>query len=287
MRLGSMSPAVAAYQAEKVCALWTAGKNQVELNMAHKDGHSERKLFTTTPLGDANHITCIFQAHTGFRRPMLEVCQGKIWQDGACLWCTWIFEPSFDATAVEVDNSVVVLAEFHRVQADTLAPGFRRLMGNKTALQQDNPDLKLGKNRDRLMAQVLSHAVEHMQCHPSEMHMKTGIGYMFFRAQSAQCESVLSKRAYVKRVLQNAEVWLINTYASVQSNIPAGLRTAEAVALVRDLTSKFAKCDRHRSTPHSTVHGKVGKAARPRMRAQRSDKGTSGKRKYTRRGTLP
>ena len=44
---------------------------------------------------------------------------------------------------------------------------------------------------------------------------------------------------------------------------------------------------RHRSTPHSTVHGKVGKVARPRMRAQGSDKGTSGKRNYTRRSTLP
>ena len=79
----------------------------------------------------------------------------------------------------------------------------------------------------------------------------------------------------------------MNTCAIVQSNIPAGLRSAEAVTLVRDLTSKFAKCDRHRSTPHSTVHGKVGKASRPRMRAQRSDKGTSGKRQYTGRGTLP
>ena len=91
----------------------------------------------------------------------------------------------------------------------------------------------------------------------------------------------------MKRSLPNAEVGLINTYAIVQSNIPAGLRTAAAVALVRDLTSNFAKCDRQRSTPRSTVHGEVGKAARPRMRAQRSDKGTSGKRKYTRRGTLP
>ena len=107
---------------------------------------------------------------------------------------------------------------------------------------------------------------------------------MLFQAQSAQCESVLSNQAHVERVLQNAEVGLINTCAIVQPNIPAGLSTAEAVALVRDLTSK---CDRHRSTPQNTVHGKVGKAARPRMRAQRSHKGTFGKRKYTRRGTLP
>ena len=64
-------------------------------------------------------------------------------------------------------------------------------------------------------------------------------------------------------------------------------RDAEAVTLVRDLTSKFAKCDRHRSTPRDIVHGLVGKANRPRMRTQRSDKGTSRKRKCTRRGTLP
>ena len=56
-----VSPAVAASRAEKGCALWAAGKNQVELKIAHKDGHSERKLFTTTPLGHANHMKCIFK----------------------------------------------------------------------------------------------------------------------------------------------------------------------------------------------------------------------------------
>ena len=116
---------------------------------------------------------------------------------------------------------MVILAEFHWVQEDTLAPGIRRLMGIKMALQQGNPDLKLDNNRDVLMAQLLSYAVEHMQYSPSEMHMKIGIGYMLFQAQSAA--KVLSKRAYAKRILQNAEVGLINTCAIVQSNIPAGL----------------------------------------------------------------
>ena len=81
-----------------------------------------------------------------------------------------------------------------------------------------------------------------MWYHPSEMHMKIGIGYRLFQAQSAECESVLTKRAHVERTSQNAEVGSL-TLAIVQSNIPAGLLTAEAVALVRDLNSQIAKSD--------------------------------------------
>ena len=115
-----------------------------------------------------------------------------------------IFEPSFDATAVEVYNSVVILAEFHWVQEGTLAPGTRRLMGIKTALQQEKMDVKLDNNRDILMAQVLSYAVEHMQYHPSEMHMKIGIWSHAFPStkctvrigafEAGICEACVAKR---------------------------------------------------------------------------------------------
>ena len=229
----------------------------VRLTIAHEDGRSERKLFTATPLGDGNHIKCIFKRIQDFGAQCLKCVRERFGKTEFIFGAIGIFEPSFDATAVEVNNSVVILSEFHRVQADTLAPGIRRLMGIKTALQQDNLDLKLGKNRDILMAQVLTCAVELMHCHPSEMHMKIGIRYMLFQAQSAQLESVLSKRAHVKRVLQNAEVELINTYAIVSQTFQLDF----VLLKLRDLISKFAKCDRHRSKPHGVwVHSAATRA---------------------------
>ena len=65
--------------------------------------------------------------------------------------------------------------------------------------------------------------------------------WFLVRSFTCICEACVAKR----------------THAIVQSNIPAGLRAAEAVALVRGLTSKFAKCE-GRQAPYACTAQRQG-----------------------------
>lgn len=262
-------------------------KNEVFLKVRKPDGDYKSKFFAMVRMEKKEYVKRAFQRIQKFADKCIEVLEDRFRESAAIFQALNIFEPSHPGDAEAVNESICAFADFHAVPGAELAPFVRELMSRKKRAQADQPSFNLDKNRDILWSRVLSEMVEEKSVDTpfdfDQMAVKILLSYLTMQGQSAECESMLSKRAHIKKILKGqGDTTLLNVYAIVQSNLAGGGYGGPAQHVVTQISNeKYARGIR-RAVVQSAKH--MTGRARPRVRSIRSDFGTKGiRKKYARK----
>lgn len=201
--------------AEQVCQAIRSGDSRIEAKAELVSGIAIDKVFHMKPIPDVKKC---FKRIQSFAMACIDCLEARFGNSLPVFSAFWIFEPSSKPDQNDINLASASFAEFWGVDLATMQAYMRRLMAAKHSVQLRKSCFSEDKYRFELWAMVLQELQEaEPDCLQQAPYVPV-LAYVIMQGQSAEVESIFSRRSRTKLVLGNPGIELLNTYMHVQAN---------------------------------------------------------------------